>query len=192
MKKILIIQGHPDKLSYCHSLAETYRIAAINAGAEVDMIEISDLSFNPDLRFGYRQRTELEPDLIAAQQKIKEAGHIVIVHPLWWGSMPALLKGFFDRVFLPGFAFNRRENSVWWDKLLTGKTARIICTMDQPNWYYWLVNGAPANRALKKMTLEFCGISPVRVTSIGPVRNSQETFRKKYLDRVKMLGAAMK
>ena len=47
---------------------------------------------------------------------------------------PALMKGFLDRVLLPGFAFKKREGSVWWDKYLTGKTARLICTLDQPGW----------------------------------------------------------
>ncbi len=188
MKKILIIQGHPDSESYCRALANAYKVGAINAGAEVQEIIVSDLKFNPNLEFGYRKRTELESDLLVAQEKIKWAEHLVIIYPLWWGGMPALLKGFFDRTFLPGFAFQKRENSVWWDKYLTGKSARIITTMDQPAWYHWLIYGEPAHKALKKMILEFCGIKPVRITSIGPIRFSKDEFRKKYLEIVNALG----
>lgn len=188
MKKTLIIQGHPDPESYCRALAKAYKVGALSAGAEVQEIIVSELKFNPSLEFGYRKRTELEPDLLAAQEKIKWAEHLVIIYPLWWGGMPALLKGFFDRTFLPGFAFQKRENSVWWDKYLTGKSARIITTMDQPAWYHWLIYGEPAHKALKKMILEFCGIKPVKITSIGPIRFSKDEFRKKYLEKVNALG----
>jgi putative NADPH-quinone reductase len=188
MKNILIIQGHPDEESYCRALGNAYKMGAISEGAEVQEIVVSELSFNPSLNFGYRKRTKLESDLLAAQDKIKWADHLVIIYPLWWGGMPAILKGFFDRTFLPGFAFQKRENSVWWDKYLTGKSARIITTMDQPPWYHWLVYGKPAHKAMKKMILEFCGIKPVKITSIGPIRFSTDEFRKKHLEKVNTLG----
>jgi NAD(P)H dehydrogenase (quinone) len=155
-------------------------------------INVTDLTFNPDLQFGYRKRTELEPDLLDAQQKVLWADHLVVIHPLWWGGVPAMMKGFFDRVFLPGFAFKKRENSLWWDKLLKGRTARIICTMDQPAWYYWLVYGAPGYKALKRMTFEYCGISPVGITSIGPLRLSKDTFRAGGIEKVRRLGQKLK
>ena len=188
MKKILIIHGHPDEESYCRALGKSYRMGAISAGAEVQEINISELKFNPNLEFGYRKRTELEPDLIKAQEKIKWAEHLVIIYPLWWGGMPALLKGFFDRTFLPGFAFQKRENSVWWDKYLTGKSARVITTMDQPAWYHWLIYGEPAHKAMKNMILGFCGIKPVKITSIGPIRLSTEEYRKKNLEKINQMG----
>lgn len=192
MKKILIIQGHPDKESYCYALAKAYREGAENAGAQVQEINITDLEFDPNLQFGYRKRTELEPDLLDAQQKILWAEHLVVVHPLWWGGVPAVLKGFFDRVFLPGFAFQKRENSLWWDKLLKGRTARIICTMDQPAWFYRIFNGAAGYKALKRMTFEFCGITPVGITSIGPVRLSKDSFRSDAIEKVRKLGQKLK
>lgn len=133
-------------------------------------------------------RTELEPDLLDAQEKIKWADHMVWIYPVWWGSLPAILKGFIDRTFLPGFAFQKRENSVWWDKLLTNKTARIISTLDQPAWYYYLINRQPSNNAMKKMTLEFCGIKPVKVTTIGPLRLSKDEFRHSWLKKIEKLG----
>ncbi len=98
------------------------------------------------------------------------------------------MKGFLDRVLLPGFAFKKRENSVWWDKFFTGKTARLICTMDQPTWYYRLINRGPSHQAMKKLTMKFIGIRTVRITSIGPLRLSKNTFRQKKLDKIEALG----
>ncbi len=187
-KKILIINGHPDKESFNSAIFNSYKEGAIQSGAEIKEIIIRELKFNPNLEFGYRKRTELEPDLIDAWEKIKWAEHIVWIYPVWWGSLPAILKGFIDRVFLPGFAFKKRENSVWWDKLLSGKSARIISTMDQPAWYYWLIYREPSNNAMKKLTLEFCGIKPVKVTSIGPLRLSKESYRINWLNKIKKLG----
>lgn len=187
-KKILIINGHPDKESFNFALANAYKTGALAAGHEVQEIIVRDLVFNPNLQFGYRKRTDLEPDLLDARKKITWANHMIIIYPVWWGSVPAMLKGFLDRVLLPGFAFKKRENSVWWDKFLTNKSARIICTMDQPSWYYRLVYARPSTNAMKKATLEFCGIKPVRVTSIGPIRLSKDSYRSNWLKKVEVLG----
>jgi putative NADPH-quinone reductase len=187
-KRILVINGHPDAESFNNALTEAYQRGALSTGAEVRTIYIRELNFNPNLRYGYRMRTELEPDLLAAQEAIQWAEHLVWIYPVWWGSLPAILKGFLDRTLLPGFAFRKRENSVWWDKLLKGRSARIISTMDQPAWYYWLVYRQPSHNAMKKTTLEFCGIQPVKITSIGPIRLSAEAFRQKWLQRVEALG----
>ncbi len=188
MKKILVINGHPDKESFNFALSEAYKKSAKQSGAEVKEINIRELDFNPNLEFGYRKRTELEPDLLEAQDKLKWADHLVWVYPVWWGSLPAITKGFIDRVFLPGFAFQKRENSVWWDKYLTGKTARLICTMDQPSWYYKLVYRSPSHNAMKKLTMNFIGVKSVKITSIGPLRLSKKEFRERWLKKVEKLA----
>jgi len=188
MKKILIINGHPNQNSFCFGIAEAYKEGASDAGAEVKEIIIRDLKFNPNLEFGYEKRTALEPDLLAAWEKIKWADHLVWVHPVWWGGLPAITKGFIDRLFLPGFVFQYRENSVWWDKLLKGKTAHIITTLDQPGWYYWLMFGRPSVNQLRKTVLGFCGVKPVKVTYIQPMRNSKTEFRNQWLEKIEKLG----
>ena len=186
--KILIINGHPDKKSFNHGLFDAYKQGVKKTNAEIQEIKSGELQFNPNLQFGYRKRTELEPDLLDAQEKLKWADHLVWFYPIWWGSVPAIMKGFLDRVLLPGFAFQKREGSVWWDKYFTGKTARLICTMDQPTWYYRLVNRSPSHTAMKKLTMQFIGVKSVKITSIGPVRLSTEAFRNKWLARVERLG----
>lgn len=188
MKKILIINGHPDKESFNFALAAAYKRGAEKSNAEVKEINIRDLKFNPNLQFGYRKRTELEPDLLDAQEKLKWADHVVWVYPVWWSSVPAIMKGFLDRVLLPGFAFKKRENSLLSDKGLTGKTGRIICTLDQPAWYYKWVYGNPSHNAMKKGTLHYIGIRKVRITTIGPIRLSKDSFREKWLKKVEELG----
>lgn len=192
MKKILIINGHPNKESFNFGLAAAYKKGALSSGAEVKEIVISELKFNPNLQFGYQKRTDLEPDLTESLDKILWADHLVWIHPVWWGGLPAITKGFIDRVFLPGMVFQYRENSVWWDKLLTGKTAHIITTLDQPGWYYKFSFGQPSVNQLKKSTLEFCGVKPVKVTFVGPVKKSTEAFRKEWLNKIEISGKSLR
>lgn len=188
MKKIAIINGHPNKDSYNFGITEAYRLGAVEAGAEVKEIVIRDLNFNPNLQFGYQKRMEHEPDLLKAWEIIQWADHLVWVHPVWWGGFPALMKGFIDRLFLPGMAYQYRKNSVWWDKLLKGKTAHIITTLDQPGWYYRLFFGRPSVNQLRKSILEYCGVKPVKLTYIGIIRNSKDEQRAQWLRKVKELG----
>jgi putative NADPH-quinone reductase len=192
MKKIAIINGHPNKDSFNFGIAEAYKAGAVETGAEVKEIVIRELKFNPNLQFGYQKRMELEPDLMKAWEIIQWADHLVWVHPVWWGGFPALMKGFIDRLFLPGLAYKYRENSVWWDKLLKGKTAHIITTLDQPGWYYRLFFGRPSVNQLKKSILEYCGVKPVKLTYIGIIRNSKDEQRAQWLRKVKNLGRNLK
>jgi putative NADPH-quinone reductase len=191
-KKILIINGHPNKDSLCFALANAYKEGAIRAGATVKELVIADLQFNPNLQYGYRKRIEWEPDLLAAWESIQWADHLVWVHPVWWGGLPAITKGFIDRVFLPGYAFQYREGSVWWDKLLKGKTAHIITTLDQPGIYYRLAFGRPSVNQLRRSVLQFCGISPVKVSYIGIVKTATEEKRSQWLQTVREMGTRLK
>ena len=189
---VLIIYGHPDIESFNFALAEAYAIGAIETEATVRRLVLAKLKFDPNLRYGYRQRVDLEPDLVAAQEDLHWAEHLVWVYPVWWGSVPALMKGFLDRVLLPGFAFTKRPGSPWWDKHFKGKTARLIYTMDQPAWYYRLRYGQPSTRAMREVTLNFIGVQRVRKTAIGPVRLSTNAWRKKWLSHVKALGKELR
>ncbi len=180
--RTLIILGHPDKDSFCCHLADAYENGAREKGGDVMRINLVDLNFDPILRKGYRQIQSLEPDLIEAQRLIKWANHLVFVYPVWWSSPPALLKGFIDRVFLPGFAFKYRENSSMWDKLLIGRSARLILTSDAPVAWLYFAYFHPALNMMKKATLEFCGIVPVSVTSFGAIKNTSDKKREILLN----------
>lgn len=192
MKRILIINGHPDKESLCASLAVKYKIGADKSGAECEIVNLRDLEYSPVLKFGYRKRTDLEPDLQKAWELIKKADHLVFIYPNWWGTYPALLKGFIDRLFLPGFAFEYQEKSPFPKKLLRGKTARLVVTTDTPDWYYSLVYRKPGHNSMKKSILGFCGIKPVKISTFGPVKSSTEVQRNGWLTKVEKLGKELK
>ncbi|MEO7674676.1 MAG: NAD(P)H-dependent oxidoreductase, partial [Pyrinomonadaceae bacterium] len=96
--------------------------------------------------------------------------------------------GFLDRALLPGFAFKYRPNSRWWDKFLTGRSARMIVTMDAPTLYDRLMYFGGGRRTMKKAALDFCGIKPVRITAFGSVKGSDDARRQKWLATVERLG----
>lgn len=187
-RRILVILGHPDAESFCAALADAYADAARQAGHEVRLLRLGTLVFDPILHEGYRRIQALESDLACAQNDILWAQHLVFVYPIWWGAMPALLKGFFDRLFLPGFAFRYREGSALWDRLLTGRSARLLVTMDTPPWYYRWVYHMPGHRQMRHTILEFSGIKPVGTSSFGPVRGSSPQRRERWLTAVRRLG----
>lgn len=188
MNNLLIINAHPDKQSYNYALFEAFYSGLDKSKWNMEVINLTDLSFKPILQYGYRQRTELEPDLVDALNKIKAAKHLVWFFPMWWYGIPALLKGFIDRTFLPGIAFEYLEGKPLPQKLWKGKTAHVFITADTPRWFDWLFMSSPAINQFKKGTLQFCGINPVKVTYIAPIRNSTEKFRNQWLERVKLLG----
>ncbi len=189
MKNILIINTHPDKASFSSALAQSYHEGAKSSGANAELIHLSDLKFDPILHQGYKVIQELEPDLMLMQQKIKDASHIVFVTPVWWGSVPALFKGFLDRTFLPGYAFKYRKNSSLWDKLLKGRTARIIVTSDGPVWWNLWMYKDPTINMLKKSVLEFCGFK-VKVTKLGSVKTLKKEELARALSKVRKLGSS--
>ncbi len=190
-KRILVILGHPAGDSFCGALVNSYVDGAQAANAEVKVIRLGELTFNPIL-LGYKTNIPLEPDLVLAQQAITWAEHIVFVYPLWWGAMPALLKGFIDRTFMPSFAFKYRDKSAMWDKLLTGRSARLMVTMDWPPWYFKWVNHMPNHYQMKKTILEFCGIKPVRISSFGAIKGSSSQQKENWLAEAKKLGRQLK
>jgi len=189
MKKIVIINGHPDRESFSHALQQAYKTGALSSNNMVEEITLSDMEFSPILQYGYRKRTDLEPDLLTAWNKILQADHLVLIFPTWWGSMPALMKGFFDRMFLPGFAFEYQEKSPFPKKLLKGKTSEIIITMDTPVWYYKWILGNTGVKLLKNSILSFCGIKNVRTTYLAVMKTSDDRQRKTWLSKVEKLGA---
>ena len=189
-KNILVILGHPDSESLCAALLKAYTDGAKTTGADICVLRLGELKFDPVLWKGYNRIQELEPDLVKATDLIEWSSHIVFVYPNWWGAMPALMKGFFDRVFLPGFAFKYRDDSPFWDKLLFGRTAHLIVTMDTPPWYYRWIYRRPGHNQMKRTILEFCGIKVVNITEFGIVRDSLPKKREKWISMAKQLGAA--
>ncbi len=191
-KKIYLLLGHPDGEGMCRDIADEYEKAARDAGHTVERQNIGDMQFDPVLHRGYRAIQELEPDLKRFEELVKWCDHFVVVHPVWWVGMPAILKGLFDRGWLPGSAFRYMKmksgkNSLRWHRLYRGKTARIIITSGTPPWLVRLLPGN-VNAQLKWGILWFAGFS-THTTWFGPAENIPDDRKEKWLSKVRKLGA---
>ncbi|MEH8017106.1 NAD(P)H-dependent oxidoreductase [Rheinheimera muenzenbergensis] len=186
-KKVLIISVHSDAERLGQALASAYADAATAAGHHVRWLQLDKLNFNPVLP-GYGNALPLEQDLQSAQADLLWAEHISLVYPIWWGSVPALLKGFLDRVLLPGFAFKYQPGKKYPQPLLTGKTAHLLLTMDTPPWYFRWIYRAPGLQQISRTTLAFCGIRPLKSLMLGPVISSTAVQRQRWLKQAGQLA----
>ena len=185
---VLVILGHPRVESLCGALAEAFATGAREAGAEVRQLHLSSLEFDPHVRMESPNRQPLEEDLRESRELIVWAEHLVFVYPTWWGTMPALLKGFLDRLLAQGFAFQTCEGGTGYQGLLRGRSAQLITTMDTPPLIHRLVYRQPGREAMARATLGFCGIRPVRSLVFGPVRTSSPEQRRRWLEHARRQG----
>ncbi len=187
-KRILVIHGTPKASSLCHALGDAYAQGARSQGHVVRAIRLGSLAFDPVLHNGYEQSQILEADLLDAQRQIHWAEHIVFVYPVWWGGIPTLLSGFFDRAFTPGFAFKTHGRKEPSNELLRGRSAELLVTLDTPPRYFRWVYGAPAHRQMVRTILGFCGIKTTRLTEFAPVRTANEAQRQAWVRQAEQLG----
>jgi putative NADPH-quinone reductase len=190
MSKIAIVVGHSERTTFCEALGRAYAKGADAAGHEAQLFVLSEMNFDPILHHGFRKEQPLEPDLRAAYEALAWCNHLVIVFPLWCGDMPAILKGFIERILQPDLiARQDSENAMNWH-IFSNKSARLIVTMGMPvtiyRWWYW-------GHALKLITrniLHFIGIRPVRQTLYGMIGTSRPQTRERWLHEVEALGRA--
>lgn len=185
-KRIFILLGHTDPATLSGALADCYEEHAKGAGHEVRRMNLCDMHFDPVLHEGYKAIQQLEPDLVDFQENVRWAEHIVIVYPTWWHEMPAMLKGLFDRAWLPHFAFNFADHGLTWKKLLTRRTARIITSANTPPWMLRFMYG-PATTTLDLCILRFAGIR-ARATVLGPSERASLQKKAKWFRRVARLA----
>ena len=189
MKRILIINGHPRQNSFSNAISTTYAKAAEMAGHEVRQVALRDLQFAIILT---DRCAPLEPDLLHVQQDITWCQHLVIVTPLWWMQLPALMKGFFDRILTSGFAFKHHHGAPWPhllpERLLKGKSARVIYTQDMPKILADVILCSAFWLGFKWGVLWYCGLSPVRRLWFSRVFASDEKKRDRWLKQVDALG----
>jgi putative NADPH-quinone reductase len=188
--QILLIQGHPDPAGghLGHALADAYATGAREAGHELRTLTVTQLDF-PLLRSQKDWHAgELPPALAPAQEAIRWADHLVFFFPLWLGGMPALLKGFLEQVARPGFAFNEQAGNPLGQKLLKGRSARLVVTMGMPALVYRYYFRAHSVKALERNILGFVGIAPIHETLIGLVDAMDDKARAKWFDRLRALG----
>ncbi|MGY6706218.1 NAD(P)H-dependent oxidoreductase [Roseinatronobacter sp.] len=187
---LLVILGHPRSDSLCGALATAYATGAKSAGCTVRTLELGKMTFNPDVDIPSPTDQPLEPDLENARDLILWADHLVFAFPNWWGTMPARLKGFLDRVLYPGFAF--REEGGHYYGLLAPRTAELLITMDVPPPVYRWVQGAPGQRAMARATLGLCGIKTLRVHHFSPPGHSEAPTRATWVTQARALGEQLR
>lgn len=178
--RVMLIVDHPWKGSLNHAFYTSLEDALATAGHEVDALDLHADGFNPVMSEEelavYTKGRWLDPKVEAYQRRLMEADYLYLVFPVWWESMPALLKGFFDKVFLPGWAFNEADFS---PRLTHIRGATVITTMGAPKAVYTSVEPA-----LCKGTLEACGIRQTRWLNFLDVGNSTVEKRAEWLDQV--------
>jgi putative NADPH-quinone reductase len=187
--KITIIQGHPDssRRHLCHALADAYADAASLAGHDVSRIEIAGIAF-PMLRTKEEFNSGTPPiSLKPAADAIVAADHIVLVFPLWLGTMPALAKAFLEQVMRPGVAFSYEKYGA--KKLLAGRSAHIVVTLGMPAWLYRTFYCSHGVRGLRRNVFKFVGLSPVRTTMFGMVESASEATKSRWLGIMRKNGA---
>jgi putative NADPH-quinone reductase len=193
-KRILIIDGHPDGRPerLCHQLAMEYRAGAVAAGHEVRVTRLADLDF-PWLRTNDSFNKDAPPAAIKREQAcLLWAEHVVVIFPLWLGTMPALLKAYLEQVLRPGFAFGPPRKVGPPKRLLAGRSARVIVTMGGPAMFYRLVYGAHGLKGLERSILGFVGLRPIRDTAIGEVENMTRQQWQAWADEMRELGRRAK
>ncbi len=186
-KNILVLLGHPDKDTFSGTIASHYQTGAEEAGHLVDRVNLGELQFDPILHKGYKEIQPLEPDLVALQDKFRWADHIVIIYPNWWVTMPALLKGLFDRFWLPGFAFNFNKETKKIEQHLKGKTGRVIVVSGTHSPFQTWWNFGDFTNEIQYGILEFAGIK-TNVKTFGPCEKVDDSCRTKWLEEIEMLG----
>jgi putative NADPH-quinone reductase len=187
---VAIVQGHPDpgRGRLCHGLTDAYADGAAAAGHAVMRIEPAQIDF-PMLRSQQNfEAGQLPSMLVPARDAIVSARHLVIIFPLWHGTMPALLKAFLEQVMRPGIAMEYRTQG-FPRGLLAGRSARIVVTMGMPAFVYRWYFRAHGVRGLERSILRFAGMKPVRETLFGGVGEADEARRQRWLDQMRSHGA---
>jgi putative NADPH-quinone reductase len=189
-RNILIIDGHPDAIRphLSAAFADAYAEGAMAAGHAIRRIVVAQLDF-PWLRSQQEfESRQLPPSLTEAAANLAWADHIVIVFPLWLGTMPALLKAFLEQVIRPGIVFEYGSGGSWNTMLLKGRSARLIVTMGMPSILYrlWFLSHGVAT--LRRGILNFVGIRPVRESFFGMIDQADERRKTRWLATLRALG----
>ncbi|MEG3528700.1 NAD(P)H-dependent oxidoreductase [Bacillus paranthracis] len=185
--KHVIVYAHPNTESFNHAILETVKSELEEKGHEVRVRDLYELNFNPVLGasdFISFSQGNTPADIKEEQEHISWADTITFIYPVWWAGLPAILKGYVDRVFSHGFAYAYGENGI--EKLLSGKKGLLLSTMGNTKEAY-LAGGM--FDAMKKTAdvgiFEFTGIETIEHTFYTSVPSVDDSVRKQYLEEVK-------
>ncbi|MEI2384971.1 NAD(P)H-dependent oxidoreductase [Breoghania sp. JC706] len=188
--RIVLIQGHPDPDPghLCHALGRAYAEGAREAGHEITEIAVAFLAF-PILRNETEYSGPVPEGLQQALEAIQTADHIVIVFPLWLGTLPALTKAFFEQILHRHIAFEDAAGPHGFPRArLGGRSARLVTTMSMPSLLYRFWYRAHGLKWFERNALNLAGIAPVRKTLFGGATSVDDTTRAKWLEKMRELG----
>lgn len=189
----LVILAHPYSKSYCHALYQRVVQQLEQAGHTVDRLHLDAEDFDPVMRDTdlavYAKGESADPAVAAYQSRIDAAQQLVFIFPIWWEVMPALLKGFIDKVFTKGWAYEPGKIGVK-GHLTHIQRAVVVTTMNTPKWAYRLLYGDAVQRALVRGTLRKCGVRKVEWVALSPVSHAGDAKRQAWLTQVGAMFAA--
>ncbi len=183
--KILMIVANPNPESFSFAIAEKCQDLALANHHDVKVLDLYREKHQQPFHYLIDNAKEVIPrEMKYFQEKIRWADELIFVFPVWWGSMPAILKNFIDWNFSSGFAYeyeNSRPRG-----LLTDKSVRVFATAGTPTIVYTL-SGARRRlkQTLKKQIFEFCGMQLKAFNLYGGM-NRKNTDTRRILDKVHM------
>ena len=187
-RRILLINAHPDPSAerLCAGLTQAYEDAAKTAGHAVDRVDLGGLDFDFLTRaddFKTPPPRLFDP----VRESLAAADHLVLVYPLWLGTMPAKLKAWLEQIARAGFFLDLSGGARWPAQKMKGKSARVVVTMGMPGFAYRLFYRSHSLKALEVGILKISGFKPVRDTVFGSVEAGPE-HRRRMLDAMADLG----
>jgi len=186
--KALVVFNHPYDGSYCSAVLQSVLTGLKKTNHELDLIHLDREKFNPvmtteDLE-GYSKGIVSDPKVLDYQRRINEADHLIIIFPIWWELMPAMTKGFIDKVMTKGFAFevdmNRMPPKIT-NKLKRLKDVTMITTMDTPALVYRILFGNAIKKSLITGTFRKMGLKKTRWINLSKVKWSSKNERERWL-----------
>jgi putative NADPH-quinone reductase len=188
-RSVCIIQGHPHGRGkhLCHAIAQAYADGAKLSGARVRTVDIGAMDVEM-LRDPSDFAAAPPGPIKSAQEAIRASHHLVVIYPLWLGTMPAVVKAFFEQLSRDNFAIAADTKGGWPRQMLKGKSARVIVTMGMPATAYKLMFGAHGVRGFESSILGMAGIKPIRETLMGGVGALSREKAEALLARMTRLG----
>lgn len=195
--KVAIVFNHPYEGSYCTAILDAVTRGLVQGGHEVDLLHLDNDGFDPvmtaaDLK-AFRAKEPVDPQVVAYKDRLAQADQLVFIFPIWWELMPALTKGFIDRVIFPGVAYdytnpqNTRMRPLWGN--LKGVT--VVTTMNTPGWLYALLFGNAIKKALVLGTFWKMGYRNVKWLSFNRVKAVPKGRRDRWLQKLERRFAAL-
>lgn len=186
--KVLILYCHPYDGSYNHAILESVCRGLDKSHTPYEVLDLVKDGFDPVMRAhdlkGYSKGQWADPKVGKYQEKMEQATSLVIITPIWWGTIPAVLKGFFDKVFIDHWAYELTKRGFFRGLLKHFKSAVIISTMNAPKLAYNLYLGNPLKHSLIRVTLKMCGIKRIKWFEFPRVVYVSREKRVKWLDKI--------